>query len=199
MLEAPVLMVGTDSDVVEAELVGGRLTCPVCGGALGPWGHARWRVVRHGKVEERVRPRRGRCRICRRTHVLVRVSCLFRRRDDVATIGDALERRASGSGYRRIAGAVRQDLYTVRGWLRAFAREAEVVRAHFTRWAYALDAVLTPISAAGDGFGDAVSAVAVAARGWVLRFGPAPVWEVAAALSGGMLLFHTSSPLPPLG
>src|ERR1700722_8617492 len=156
MLEAPVLMVGTDSDVVEVELVAGRLACPVCGAVLGPWGHARWRVVRNGKLEEGVRPRRGRCLGCRRTHVLVRVSCLFRRRDDVATIGDALERRASGSGYRRISGALRRDLYTVRGWLRAFAREAEVVRAHFTRWAYALDVVLGPIPWAGDGFGDAV-------------------------------------------
>ncbi len=102
------------------------------------WGagwRARWRVVRHGKLEEQARPRRGRCRSCRRTHVLVRVSCLFRRRDDVATIGDALMRRAAGAGYRRISGALRRDLYTVRGWLRAFAREAEALRAHFTRWA----------------------------------------------------------------
>jgi hypothetical protein len=199
MLEAPVLMVGTDPDVVEAELVGGGLACPVCGGVLGPWGHARWRVVRHGEVEERLRPRRGRCRSCSKTHVILRWSCLFRRRDDVATIGDALERRASGSGYRRIAKGVGQKLWTVRGWLRAFAREAETVRAHFTRWAYALDAMLGPTKVAGDGFADAVGAVGVAGRAWVLRFGPTPVWEVAAQLSGGMLLFHTSSPLPPLG
>jgi hypothetical protein len=127
------------------------------------------------------------------------VSCLFRRRDDVATIGDALGRRAQGEGYRRIASGVGQKLWTVRGWLRAFARDAEALRAHFTRWAYALDSVLGPIGAVGDRFADAVAAVAVAGRAWVLRFGPAPVWEVASALSGGMLLFHTSSPLPPLG
>lgn len=200
MLEAPVLMVGTDPDVVEAELVGRRLACPVCGGVLRPWGHARWRVVRHGEVEERLRPRRGRCRGCAKTHVILRRSCLFRRRDDLATIGDALVRRASGAGYRRVAEAVGQKLWTVRGWLRAFARESETVRAHFTRWAYALDAMLEPIAVLGDdGFADAVAAVAVAGRAWVLRFGPAPVWEVAAQLSGGMLLFHTSSPLPPLG
>jgi hypothetical protein len=199
MLEAPVLMVGTDGDSVEAELVAGLLACPVCGGVMCPWGHARWRVVRHGKIEERVRPRRGRCRGCRKTHVLLRVSCLFRRRDDVATIGDALERRAAGAGYRRISGALGRELSTVRGWLRAFSREAEALRAHFTRWAYALDVGLAPITAAVDGFADAVSAVAGAARAWVLRFGPAPVWQVAAALSSGMLLFHTSGPLPLLG
>lgn len=175
------------------------MACPACGAVLGPWGHAGWRVVRHEEREEWVRPRRSRCRQCRKTHVLLPRSCLFRRRWGVATMGDALERRAAGAGYRSIASALGPEVYTVRGWLRAFAREAEVVRAHFTRWAYALDTVLEPITAVGDGFGDAVSAVAVAARAWVLRFGPATVWEVAAQLSGGMLLFHTSSPLPPFG
>jgi hypothetical protein len=38
------LMVGNDEPVVEAELCGGRLGCPCCGGVLGPWGHARPRV-----------------------------------------------------------------------------------------------------------------------------------------------------------
>ena len=198
MLEAPVLMVGTDASVVEAELVGGLLGCSDCAGVLGPWGFARWRVLRGcGDVEERVRPRRGRCRVCRKTDVLLGVWGLLRRRDDVATIGEALEAKAAGDGHRKIAKALGCEKDTVRGWLRAFGRAAEAIRAHFTRWAHVLDAELGPIPPTGDAFADAVSAVGVAARSWVLRGGPMSAWQVAARLSGGALLCNTSRPFPP--
>ena len=39
-------IVGAEVAVVEAELAGGLLGCPSCGGVLGPWGHARERVLR---------------------------------------------------------------------------------------------------------------------------------------------------------
>lgn len=61
---------------------------------------------------------------------------------------------------------------TVRRWLARFACHAEAIRAHFTRWAFALDAELGAILPAGDGFADAMEAIGVAARSWVLRFGP---------------------------
>jgi len=54
MPEAPVLMVGTDQELVEASLVRKQLGCPGCGEVLGPWGHARGRVlVRRGGREDR--------------------------------------------------------------------------------------------------------------------------------------------------
>ncbi len=37
MPEAPVLMVGTDQELVEASLVRRQLGCPGCGEVLGPW------------------------------------------------------------------------------------------------------------------------------------------------------------------
>jgi hypothetical protein len=192
-------MVGTDAALVEAELVGGLLGCSGCAGVLGPWGFARWRVSRRlDGVEERVRPRRGRCRVCRKTEVLLGVWGLIRRRDDVGTIGAALEAKAAGDGHGKIARALGRHKDTVRGWLRAFGRAAEAIRAHFTRWAHVLDAELGPIAPTGDGFADAVSAVGVAARAWVLRDGPTPAWRVAARLSGGALLCNTSRPFPPL-
>jgi hypothetical protein len=43
---APMLMVCAEQVRVEAELAGGVLSCPSCRGRLGPWGHARRRVVR---------------------------------------------------------------------------------------------------------------------------------------------------------
>ena len=53
------LMVDTDSVVVERLLLTGELGCPSCGGVLRPWGHARWRVCRREQDTVRHRPRRA--------------------------------------------------------------------------------------------------------------------------------------------
>ncbi len=195
MPEAPVLIVGTDEDLVEADLLAGRLACPSCGGMLGPWGHARRRTLRRDGGEERVRPRRARCRSCACTHVCLADCWLLRRRDGVETIGRALEAKVAGAGHRSLARVLGCCESTVRRWLRAFRDRAELIRVHFTRWAYALDADLAPIVAAGDVMGDAVEAIGVAARAWAQRYGPAGGWTVASRLSGGALLCNTSWPL----
>jgi len=62
------------------------------------------------------------------THVLVAVSCLLRRADGVEVIGAALRAKAAGAGHRPIAAQVARPASTVRGWLRAFARNAEAAR-----------------------------------------------------------------------
>jgi Homeodomain-like domain len=188
-----VVMVCAEEAMVEAELVGGALQCTGCGGELGPWGHARERVIRGFG---RLRPRRAKCRGCGRTHVLLSELCLLRRRDAVAVIGAALAARAAGAGHRPIAERLGVPKDTVRGWLRRFARDAEAIRAHFSRWAFALDPELGAVSPAGGVFADAVTVIGVAARAFVLRFGPREVWPVVAALSGGVLLCHTSCPFP---
>ena len=87
---------------------------------------------------------------------------------------------------------------TVRNWLRAFVPAAEALRGHFTRWAYALDADLGPITPRGSPVGDAVEAMGVAVRAAVQRFGPLWEWARVARLLGGALLCHTSYPLPLL-
>jgi hypothetical protein len=56
------LIVGTELVLVEAELVGGLLGCPSCREVLGPWGHARERVLRCRSGNRLLRPRRARCR-----------------------------------------------------------------------------------------------------------------------------------------
>lgn len=194
MPEAPVLMVGTDVEAVEADLVGGRLGCPWCGGVLGPWGHARWRVLRRREGQRLLRPRRARCRLCRKTHVLLGDCCFLRRRDDAERIVAALTEAAQGVGFRTIAArlGMAEYAFTVRGWLRAFGRAAEVWRSFFTRWAYALDVDLGPIGSRGEAVADAVEAMGVAARAAVQRFGPILVSARVARLSGGALLCHTS-------
>jgi len=128
--------------------------------------------------------------------VLLPEVCLVRRRDAVAVIGAALAARAAGHGHRRIAERLGVPKDTVRGWLRRFARDAEAIRALFSQWAFALDVELGAVGPAGSGFADAVAVIGVAARAFVLRFGPRDVWSVVAVLSGGVLLCHTSCPFP---
>jgi hypothetical protein len=84
---------------------------------------------------------------------------------------------------------------TVRGWLRRFDQRAEHVRAHFTRCAVALDPELGPVMSAGSVVADALEAIGVAGRAWVLRFGSCSVWQVTSRLSaGGLLARNTSAP-----
>jgi len=190
------LIVGTELVLVEAELVGGLLGCPSCRGVLGPWGHARERVLRCWSGDRLLRPRRARCRGCAGTHVLLPELALARRQDEVAVIGEAIEANvAAGEGFRRIAARLGAYPETVRGWLRRFAERAELIRVHFTRCAVVLDPELGAVLPAGSDVGDALEAIAITARAWVLRFGPAGPWEVASRLSGGLLLGNTNRPL----
>ncbi len=165
-------------------------------GVLGPWGHARERVIRCREGRQWLRPRRARCRGCTRTHVLLADVCLLRRRDGIAVIGEALVAKADGEGHRGIAEQLGVPKDTVRGWLRRFAADAETIRAYFARWAVALDSELGSIVPAAGGLAVAVEAVAVAARAWVLRFGPGDPWRIVSVLSGGALLGNTSCPFP---
>jgi transposase-like protein len=190
------LIVCAEQPRVEAELVAGALSCPSCRGALGPWGHGRRRVLRCSSGDRWLWPRRARCRGCAGTHVLLPDVALLRRQDEIAVIGAAIEAKVAGEGYRRIASRLGAHPDTVRGWLRRFSERTGLIRAHFTRCAVALDPELGPVLPAGSGVADALEAIAVAARAWVLRFGPGDPWRIASLLSGGVLL-ATRAPAYP--
>jgi len=202
LLEAPVVMVGSDAVEVERRLRAGELVCP-CGGGLAGWGYARRRSVR-GVGD--LRPRRARCGSCLVTHVLLAVSCLLRRADGVDVIGSALRAKAAGAGHRPIAGRLGRPVSTVRGWLRAFARNAESVRSVFTGLLVAFDPLTGPLPVHPSVVADAVEAVgacAVAARRRLGVLGAVSPWQLAAAVTGGVLLvaaapslsINTSRPL----
>jgi hypothetical protein len=192
-----VTTVSPDPVRVESELRAGTLVCPSCNAAaLGPWGWARERPVGRGAGRQRVRPRRGRCRGCDVTHVLLPVTMLVRRGDWAALIGKALELKAAGLGQRPIAAAVGVCRSTVRGWLSRFAAVAEEVRAHLVRWALWLDPDLVRLEPAGSGFGDAIVAVVAAGSTAAARVGIDCRWSFASAATGGRLLCNTSSPFP---
>jgi transposase-like protein len=191
-----VLIVRNDAARVETELLAGMMTCPACGGVLDPWGFARSRWLRTEESFVVLRPRRARCRSCKKTHVLLSDVALARRVDVVAVIGTALVAAARGAGFRRVAELIGRPATTVRGWLRRARAAAARIREHFTRWAHALDASLPAIEPAGSVLADAVAVVGVAARAASLMLGPRPGWSWSSVLSGGRLLCNTSSPWP---
>jgi hypothetical protein len=187
-----VLIVGTDKAAVEADLIGGRLSCPGCQVGLRPWGHGVDREVRLLAGSERRCFRRSICRPCRATHVLIPEDTLVRRRHAAEVIGAALTAKAKGAGHRLIAKDLGVAPSTVRGWLRSFAVKAVVLREHFVRWAHAMDPGHEDLSAGGSDFCDAVDAIGVFGIVAVRRFGPRPAWSLASFVTGGALLCNTS-------
>ena len=183
--------VEADVDAVERRLVTGELSCPSCSSVLAGWGRARPRQVRSQDGPVRLCPRRSRCTGCGSTHVLLPVSALLRRADAAAVIVSALAAKATRRvGFRRIAAELARPAETVRGWLRRFAKRAEVVRSVFTVWLCAVDADPVMPAPAGGGFADAMAAIAAVATAITHRFALLRVSlaETAVAVSGGRLL-----------
>jgi hypothetical protein len=201
---APVLTVNDDGTVVAARLAAGGLACPSCGGVLAGWGWARPRWLRLLEGRRLVRPRRTRCAGCAVTHVLLPVEMLARRADGADVVGKALVAKASGRGARPIAVALARPLGTVRGWLRAFAVKAELLRSWFIQLLVAVAPDPVVPDAVGTVFADAVAAIAAASIAVADRFAVRMVtpWPIASAASQGSLLspgwpakpINTSSP-----
>lgn len=125
------------------------------------------------------------------THVLLATSCLLRRADGVDVIGAALRAKATGAGHRPIAERLGRPVSTVRGWLRAFARNAEMMRSVFTALLVQLDPLTGALPARPSVLADAVEVVGVcaaAARRRLGVVGAVSPWQLAAAASGGLLL-----------
>ena len=122
---------------VESRLSRGVLRCP-CGGVLARWGFARFRLIAMPDGWVPFRPRRGRCRSCGRTHVLLPAVLWSRRRygalvimtvlvlgAEAAAAGRAAARpwAAGPGGGRRMVPAS-----TARSWRSRFASRAGVLR-----------------------------------------------------------------------
>ena len=154
-----------------AEGRGARL--PMLPSSAAALGHARLRTARLAIGAERHRPRRARCRACKKTSVLL-VERFFVRRQDVAeVIGRALLAKSAGAGQRVVAARLCRTRETVRNWFRAFGTRAADICRHFLSWALALDARLHQVPSHSSAFADAVEAIALAARAASLAFGPA--------------------------
>ena len=190
------LIVRDQTEVVEIELRAGELACPHCQGELRPWGGARERTARLANGVQRHRPRRARCRTCKKTSVLLAERFFARRVDAAEVIGQALLAKVAGAGQRTLATRLGRPRETVRNWLRAFAARAGEARRHFLAWALALDPRLHEVAPRGSVFSDAVEAIALAARSASLTLGPRPVWSWASEMTRGGLLSNTTWPYP---
>jgi hypothetical protein len=183
-----VMTVGLDAAAVEHDLRSGLLDCPElgCDAALGPWGSARERIVRGAG---RLLPRRGRCRGCGRTQVLLPASVLLRRADAAGVIGIALLAKASGAGHRPIAVLLSVPSSTVRGWLRRIVEVAERVLAVLAAVAAQLGAEFVPPAQTAEPVAAVVEMIGALAAAMARRMGGScPPWRLAAVLTGGRLL-----------
>ena len=128
------------------------------------------------------------------THVLLAVSCLLRRADGVEVIGAALRAKATGAGHRPIAAQLGRPPSTVRGWLRAFAGNAETARSMFTVLLVEFDPLTAALPSHRSVFADAVEVIgacAAAARRRLGVVGAVSAWQLASAVTGGLLLLST--------
>ena len=179
-----------DEATAERGLAAGTLRCG-CGGRLRGWGRTRPRAVRGRDGRwSRVRLRRTRCAGCRRTHVVVPAAYLPRRVDHTDTVGAALLAAAQGAGHRRVAADLDRPVDTVRGWLRRFRGQSELLRGVATRLAVSLDPRFEPERPQPTPLADAVAALGAAAASVVRRLGARSslVWQIIVLITGGRLL-----------
>lgn len=96
---------------------------------------------------------------------------------------------AAGHGHRRLAARAGLPASTVRNWLRGFAGHADALRQLGTRRYAELDANSCPIEPAATPAGDAVEALAMAARAVRLRLGRSESpWMLINLITAGQLL-----------
>jgi hypothetical protein len=112
------MLLCADAEAASADLASGVLACPSCrAGRLRPWGHGREREIRTGSgAAERLRPRRGLCRSCGTTHVLLSSRAVPRRADGAGVIARAAVASARhGTGSVRLGTELGVPAATVRG------------------------------------------------------------------------------------
>ena len=189
------------AESVEARLAAGRLRGPCCGGVLARWGWARRRVVAMFSGPAEFCPRRGRCRRCGRTHVLLPADLWSRRRYGAAVImavlllaaGAAAAGRAAARPWlaSRDGGRWQVPASTARAWRSRFAGRAGALRQALTGLLPLADPVSRALVPAGSPAGDCLAALEAVTAGLARRF-PAlaavTAHEVAGHLTGGLWL-----------
>ena len=173
------MLLCADPAAALADLASGALACPSCGaGRLRAWGYGRERVIRVHGGTRRLRPKRGRCRSCRATHILLPSWAVPRRADSAVVIARAAALTAlHGTGTARLGAQLGVPAATVRGWLRRLrARAGQMLREATAEFGRLVAVIETPEGRdpcppgpAGSVLGDALALViacALAAIRW---------------------------------
>lgn len=145
-----------DDASVERRLRGGLLWCP-CSGVLGPWGWARERAIRTPAGWVAVKPRRGRCRSCGATHVLLPVWLFVRRAFAGALMWACVLARAAGSKIAAIGARFGVGASTVASWLRRITGRADWWRQMLMDVLGLADGRVRRFVPAGSALGDAIA------------------------------------------
>jgi hypothetical protein len=196
-----VMTVRGSAESVEARLAAGRLRSPCCGAVLARWGWARPRVVAMFTGPEECCPRRGRCRRCGRTHVLLPADLWSRRRYGAAVImavlvlaaTAAVAGRVPARPWLRTPGGGRRlvPASTAWSWRSRFAGRAGALRQALMGVLPLADPLSRPFAPAGSPAGDCLTVLEAVTAGLRCRF-PAvaavTAHEVAAHLTGGLWL-----------
>ena len=105
-------------------------------------------------------------------------------------VGAALLAAAQGAGHRRVAADLDRPVDTVRGWLRRFRGQSELLRGVATRLAVSLNPSFEPERPQPTPLADAVAALGAAAASVVRRLGvpSSLVWQIIVLITGGRLL-----------
>ena len=172
-----------DEASVERRLVRGLLRC-ACSGVLGPWGWARERAIR--RLPEPVRPRRGRCRSCRVTHVLLPAVLFVRRAFAGAVIWACVLARAAGSKIAAIGARFGIAASTVASWLRRVTGRAQWWRGMLMDVLALVDPTVRLFVPARTVLGDAMAVLDVVLavlRGRGGQMATLTAWELASHLT----------------
>ena len=196
-----VMTVRGSAESVEARLAAGRLRSPCCGAVLARWGWARRRVVAMLSGPEEFCPRRGRCRRCGRTHVLLPAVLWSRRRYGAAVIMAVLVLAAAAAAAGRatarpwLAGRDgsrwQVPASTAWSWRSRFAGRAAALRQALMGVLPLADPLARPLVPAGSPAGDCLAALQAVTAGLARRFPPlaaVSAHEVAGHLTGGLWL-----------
>lgn len=184
-MEAPVQTVRGDDGSVERRLRRGVLRCP-CSGVLGPWGRARERKLATLAGVVKVTPRRGRCRSCGVTHVLLPATLFVRRAFAGALMWACVLARAGGSKISAIGVRFGVRASTVGSWLRRVAGRADWWRGMLVDVLALVDGRVRRFVPARSALGDAVAvldAVLAALRGRDVRVATLTAPELASHLT----------------
>ena len=199
------MLLCTDAEAASAALASGALACPSCEtGRLQPWGHGREREIRMGGGQRaRLRPRRGLCRSCGATHILLPSWAAPRRADAIGVIARAAAASAlHGTGSARLGAQLGVPASTVRGWLRRLrARAGQLLQEATASFGFLIAVIETPEGRdpcppgpTGSVLGDALAAVAACAFAAIRWHGrPVPAWD---ALTGRFGLAAALAPAP---
>ena len=186
------MIVVRTAELAEEHLTATTMRCPRCAGRLIRWGYARPRTIRsHGADTVRVIPRRVRCTDCHRTDVVLPAAVQARRADTTEVIAEALQHKADGVGYRRIAARLGRPESTVRRWtVRATTAHVQwMYHRGVRRLVQVAPEVFTELRLGANPLRDALSVLAAAAYWDRHRFGfTDPPWTLIGTYTRGRLL-----------